>query len=155
MLCLASYIDGDYTIVNENKTVGMKIRAGNYENTEVIPIKNAAVMKRFEDHIRVIEECYYSADSTEETRNHTSIDAFRHSFYPDDVRAILFSQNYNPEQVWVRLKAHIGCKDNLDGFVGQLLNTPFEKGYGLSSGDEVLVAVVTNSDEDLCFVVLK
>ena len=27
VLCLASYIDGDYTIVNENKTVSMKVRS--------------------------------------------------------------------------------------------------------------------------------
>lgn len=40
VLCLASYVDGDYTIVNENKTVSMKVRSETYKDTEVIPIKN-------------------------------------------------------------------------------------------------------------------
>ena len=155
VLCLASYIDGDYTIVNENKTVSMKVRSETYKDTEVIPIKNAAIMKRFEQRIRMIEEGYYSNDSAEESRKLTCIDAFRHPFFPDDVQAILAADGLKPESIWVRLSSYAGNTNGVEAFTGTLLNAPFDSNYNLSCGDAVFVAVVNGNDGKICFVVPK
>ena len=155
VLCLASYIDGDYTIVNENKTVSMKVRSETYKDTEVIPIKNAAIMKRFEQRIRMIEEGYYSNDSAEESRKLTCIDAFRHPFFPDDVQAILAADGLKPESIWVRLSSYVGNTNGVEAFTGTLLNAPFDPNYNLSCGDAVFVAVVNGNDGKICFVVPK
>lgn len=155
VLCLASYIDGDYTIVNENKTVSMKVRSETYKDTEVIPIKNSAIMKRFEQRIRMIEDGYYSHDRTEEARKLTCIDLFRHPFFPDDVQAILASEGLKPESIWVRLTGYVGNTNGVDAFSGTLLNAPFDSRFHLSYGDEVFVAVVNGNDGKICFVVPK
>lgn len=155
VLCLASYIDGDYTIVNENKTVSMKVRSETYKDTEVIPIKNAAILKRFEQRIQIIEEGYYSHDSAEEARQITCIDEFRHPFFPDDVQAILAAPNLKPESIWVRLTQYIGNTNGLEAFVGTLLNAPFDSNFGVSYGDEVFVAVAEENNNKVCFVVLR
>lgn len=155
VLCLASYVDGDYTIVNENKTVSMKVRSETYKDTEVIPIKNSAIMKRFEQRIRMIEEGYYSHDRVEEARKLTCIDSFRHPFFPDDVQAILAAEGLKPESIWVRLTGYVGNTNGVEAFSGTLLNAPFDSGFNLSYGDEVFVAVVNGNDGKICFVVPK
>lgn len=155
VLCLASYVDGDYTIVNENKTVSMKVRSETYKDTEVIPIKNAAIMKRFEQRIRIIEEGYYAHDASEEARKITCIDSFRHPFFPDDVQAILTADGLKPESIWVRLTGYVGNTNGVEAFTGTLLNAPFDSGFNLTYGSEVFVAVVSGDEGKLCFVVPK
>ena len=129
VLALCLYVDGDYTIVNENKKVSTIIRAEKYSDNQIIPIKNVALMKRFEDRIRGIKETYYLGDNVEKSRENTYIDEFRHPCYPDDVQAILLEKGLKPEQIWVRLLRHICKTDTGDFFEGKLLNNPFERGY--------------------------
>ena len=155
VLCLASYIDGDYTIVNENKTVSMKVRSETYKDTEVFPIKNAAVLKRFEQRIQIIEEGYYSQDSVESTRKIACIDDFRHPFFPDDVQAILAADGLKSESIWVRLIQYVGTTNGLEVFTGTLLNAPFDSNFGVSYGDEVFVVVAEEGNNKICFVVPK
>ena len=155
VLCLASYVDGDYTIVNENKTVSMKVRSETYKDTEVFPIKNAAIKKRFEQRINIIEEGYYSRDEAEAAREITCIDEFRHPFFPDDVQAILAAEGLKAESIWVRLERYIGNTNGVEAFAGSLLNAPFDARYNLNCGEEVFIAVVTGNDGKLCFVVPK
>ena len=149
------YIDGEYSIIGEDNTVGVKVRAETYKDIEVIPIKNTALLEKFNERIDVIHKYYYSEDSVELTRSQTSIDMFRHPFYPDDVEVLLFKQGYNPEKVWVRLTGYMGKSEGIDGFVGILLNTPYDSRYGISANDEVLVAVVSDSNGEVCFIVPK
>ena len=155
VLCLASYVDGDYTIVNENKTVSMKVRSETYKDTEVIPIKNAAIMKRFERRISIIEDSYYSHDKAEEARKITCIDEFRHPFFPDDVQALLAAEGLKPENIWVRLTGYVGNTNGVEAFTGTLLNAPFDSNFNLSYGDEVFVALVNGNEGKICFVVPK
>ena len=155
VLCLASYIDGDYTIVNENKSVSMKVRSETYKDTEVFPIKNAAILKRFEQRIQIIEEGYYSQDSVEATRQITCIDEFRHPFFPDDIQAILAADGLKAESIWVRLIQYVGPTNGLEVFTGTLLNSPFDSNFSVSYGDEVFVAVAEENNKRICFVVPK
>lgn len=155
VLCLASYVNGDYTIVNENKTVSMKVRAETYKDIEVFPIKNAAILRRFEKRIQIIEEGYYSHDTAEEARKVTCIDSFRHPFFPDDVQALLATPELKPESIWVRLAQYIGNTNGIEAFTGTLLNEPYEQKFGISCGDEVFIAVVDENNEKICFVVPK
>lgn len=92
VLCLALYIDGDYTIVNAHQKISMKVRSEAYKDTEVMPIKNAAIMKQFQRRISIIEDVYYSKDDVVTARKITCIDRFRHPFYPDDVQVVLATE---------------------------------------------------------------
>ena len=153
VLCLASYVDGDYTIVNENKEVGMKVRGETYENAEIIPIRNAAIMKRFKHRIDIIENGYYSNDDVEAARKNYSIDQFRHPFFPDDVQAILFAEGLKPETIWVRLTRYAGSQGGIECFEGTLLNTPFDPKYNLRGNESVIVAVSDSDNGKFCFIV--
>ena len=154
ILCIASYIDGDYTIVNENEKVSAKVRAEKFQETEIIPIKNAAIMKRFEDRINLIKDVYYNGSQVEAIRKISSLDKFRHPFYPDDVQGILLVEGLKPESVWVKLTESVQSPGNEDRFfIGTLLNTPFEPGYNLTEGDDVYLIVSENND--ICFVAAK
>ena len=154
ILCIASYINGDYTIVNENKKVSAKVRAEKFQESEIIPINNAAIMKRFENRIKFINEAYYDNSQVESIRKISSLDKFRHPFYPDDVHGLLLVEGLKPETVWVRLSEAVPALGNEDRFfTGTLLNTPFEPRYNLSEGDDVYLIVSENND--ICFVATK
>ena len=155
VLCLASYIDGDYTIVNENKSVGMKVRSETYKDIDVFPIKNAAIAKRFEDRIQLIEDNYYSNDAAEKAREMTCIDNFRHPFFPDDVLAVLVAQGLKAEQIWVRLLRYVMDLQGTDLFEGSLLNQPFDSNFNVGYGDKVYVAFKNDDDGERCLVVPK
>lgn len=155
VFCVALYVDGDYSITGINDSVMMNVRAEAFNNTEIIPIKNMAIMEQFKDRIETIENYHYTADGTEQTRKETSIDEFRHPFYPDDVRAILYREGLKTETPWVRLQHYLGKSNGMDGFMGILLNTPFESRYGLTAGDKVILAVMSVENEKLCFILDK
>ena len=155
VLCLASYVDGDYTIVSENKEVSMKVRSETYKDTEIFTIKNAAIMKRFEQRINIIEENYYSHSGTEEARKLTCIDKYRHPFYPDDVLAILPGEGLKPESIWVRLTQYVENNNGIEVFEGTLLNEPFDSRFNISRGDEVYVAVGDIGQGEMCIIIRK
>ncbi len=154
ILCIASYVDGDYTIVNENEKISAKVRAERFRESEIIPIKNAAIMKRFEDRINLIKDVYYHGSQVETIRKISTLDKFRHPFYPDDVQGILLVEGLKPENVWVKLTENVQSPGNEDRFfIGTLLNTPFEPRYNLTEGDDVYLIVSENND--ICFVAEK
>ena len=153
ILAFVLYVDGEYSIIGEDRTVSMKVRAETYKDIEVIPIKNRALLERFKDRIEIIENVYYCGDSIELTRKQESIDLFRHPYYPDDVQVFLYKQGFNPENVWVRLTDYIGRSEGFDAFGGVLLNTPYDYRYNLSANDKVFLAVVSDSNGDTCFIV--
>lgn len=154
VLCFALYIDGDYTIVDENKSVSAKVRAEKFLHSKIIAINNAAIMKRFETQIKLIKNTYYSGAQVESIRKISSLDKFRHPFYPDDVKGLLLVEGLKPESVWVRLSKAVPALGNEDRFfIGTLLNTPFESRYNLTEGDDVYLIVSENND--ICFVAAK
>lgn len=154
ILCIASYIDGDYTIVDENKKVSAKVRADKFQESEIIPIKNVAISNRFKNRIDLINEVYYHGSQVESIRKISSLDKFRHPFYPDDVQGLLLVEGLKPESVWVRLSKAVPASGNEDRFfIGTLLNTPIESRYNLTEGDDVYLIVSENND--ICFVAAK
>lgn len=156
VLCIASYIEGDYTIVNENKSVSAKVRAEKFQNSEIITIKNAAIMKRFQARIQLIKDVYYSDAQVELMRNFTSLDKFRHPFYPDDIQAILLAEGIKPESIWVRLKEYIlDMNKGTMYYEGELLNSPFDNRYNLAVGDSVYLVVSEVENGEACFVIPK
>ena len=152
--CIASYIEGDYTIVNENKSVSAKVRAEKFQDSKIITIKNAAIMKRFQSRIQLIKDVYYTGAQVELIRNFTSLDKFRHPFYPDDIQAILLAEGIKPESIWVRLKEYILDKGTMY-YEGELLNSPFDNKYKLDIGDSVYLVVSEVENGEVCFVIPK
>lgn len=156
VLCIASYIEVDYTIVNENKSVSAKVRAEKFQNSKIITIKNAAIMKRFQARIQLIKDVYYSGAQVELMRNFTSLDKFRHPFYPDDIQAILLAEGIKPESIWVRLKEYIlDMNKGTMYYEGELLNSPFDKKYNLTVGDSVYLIISEVKNGEVCFVIPK
>lgn len=156
VLCIASYIEGDYTIVNENKSVSAKVRAEKFQHSKIITIDNAAIMKRFDARIKFIKDVYYSGAQVELMRNFTSLDKFRHPFYPDDIQAILLAEGIKPESIWVRLKEYIlDMNKGTMYYEGELLNSPFDNRYNLSIGDSVYLVVSEVENGEVCFVIPK
>lgn len=154
VLALLIYEDGDYTLADVNNELSLKVRAESFDNTDIIPIENKALTKKFAQRIQWIEEGYYSHDATEETREYRCLDPFRNEHYPDDVLAILFKEGLKAEQIWVRITGYIGAQNGeYELFKGTLLNQPFEPLFGLRNGDNVIVVVNTTAQQKLCFVV--
>lgn len=156
VLSIASFIDGDYTIVNENKSVSMKVRAEKFQYSKIIPINNAAIIKRFEARIKLIKDSYYSGAQVEIMRNFNLLDQFRHPFYPDDIQAILLAEGIKPESVWVRLKEYILDMNNGSVYYeGELLNTPYDSRFNLTAGNSVYLVVSEIENKKVCFVIPK
>lgn len=156
VLGLLLYEDGDYTLADVNNEVCLKVRAESFNDSEIIPIENKALSKKFADRIKIIEEGYYSHDEAEATREYECIDAFRNEHFPDDVLALLFKEGLKAEQIWVRLTGYIGSQaGEYELFRGTLLNQPFNSEFGLSCGDTVIVIVSLATPEKMCLVLTE
>lgn len=83
-------------------------------------------------------------------RQNRGLDSMRHPEYPDDIRVLLYKENLQPEQVWVR---GIGAI-NSDGYwLGRLLNEPYED-YGCHNGEEIVFrCVAEDGSEPICYFV--
>jgi len=153
VLGLLLYEDGDYTLANVNNEVSMKVRAESFDESEIIPIENKALLKKFAQRIQIIEEGYYSHDDAEATREYECIDPFRNEHFPDDVLALLFKEGLRAEKIWVKLEGYIGNQGGAyEVFRGTLINQPFESGFGVSCGDTVAVVVSVATPEKHCFI---
>ena len=70
-------------------------------------------------------------EKKEELRGMSFLDEFRNENFPDDVAVVIFSENLQPEQVWVR------CMDVTEEMLyGTLLNEP-NQDYGVHMGDKI------------------
>ena len=91
--------------------------------------------------VTIINDVYYKNEDVIPTRMIKEIDHLRFNGFPDDIAVILFKDEVQPEQVWVRLK-HI--KDNT--LYGILLNEP-NADFGVYKGDLIQVLFTTIEDE--------
>lgn len=156
VLGLLLYEDGDYTLADVNNEISLKVRAESFDETEIIPIENKALAKKFAQRIQIIEEGYYSHEEAEATRTHQCIDDFRNAHFPDDVLALLFKEGLRAEQIWVRLTGYIGNQDGeYELFHGRLLNQPFNSEFGVACGDMVIVIVSLATPEKMCLVLTE
>ncbi len=158
VLGLAKFADGRYECLSKERTVGFKIRADEGMNgVDVIPIQNEAIEELFKRDINIVEEGYYKNESVIEARNATIIDPMRHPSFPDDVLAILSKEGIKAESIWVRLEGYYGkhptIKNPTHVYYGQLLNQPFDNGFGFSAGERVAVVVFHDGTEMRAFVI--
>ena len=152
VLGLTYYEDGDYTLVWPNDDVGLTVRGECFKRFDLIPIENKALLKRYAREIEIINEGY-SNENDEIIRSLTFLDPFRHEDFPDDLLAVLFAQGHKPERIWVRGTEYVGEIEGRRYFRANLLNEPFDEGYGLHNGDEVVLLIDKENGEDvaICF----
>lgn len=152
VLGLTYYEDGDYTLVWPNDDVGLTVRGECFKAFDLIPIENKALQKRYAREIEIINEGY-SDENDEVLRAITYLDPFRHEDFPDDLLVVLFEQGQKPEKIWVRCAEYVGQKECRRYFKAKLLNEPFDEGYGLHNGDEVILVIDKDGEEDIavCF----
>ncbi len=101
----------------------------------------------------IVERALYFEDNNPQIifmRQNRELDSLRHSEYPDDIRVMLYKENFQPEQVWVR---GIGAI-NADGYwLGKLLNEPYND-FGCHAGDEVIFRYISEAGiEPFCYFV--
>ncbi len=141
VLGMAKYVDGDYICMGQQRGTDFKIRADEMlEKIQIIPIQNKAIEELYAREIGIIKEGYYKNLAVIKTRTIKSIDEYRHKQYPDDVLVDLIAENIKPERVWVRLSQYKQCDDGnyIREFFGELLNKPYNAGFGLTRGDKVV-----------------
>lgn len=97
------------------------IRVGGLKGCEYLDLKYCDVnTSDFDEYINEINETYKcSSKQTEEMRNFEFLDSARHPYYPDDIKVVLFSEQLEPEVVWV--KCWVFTENKL---YGKLLNEP-------------------------------
>ena len=98
----------------------------------------------FSDLKRRVDENYYVSDVVEDLRSarFEFLDKYRHPRFPDDVQALLYSEENGIELVWVRLT--FVTKDN--EVFGELLNKP-NHDYGCHKGDLIELEETDTGDE--------
>lgn len=91
-----------------------------------------------------IDTNYSAGDMVEEFRSEkwSFLDKYRNTMFPDDVQALLFSEENGIEQVWVRLT----FMTQNDEIFGELLNEPYQD-YGCHEGTLIELAEVNSKDD--------
>ncbi|MCR5409356.1 MAG: hypothetical protein K6E90_00065 [Lachnospiraceae bacterium] len=103
----------------------------------------------FKDVKEHIDTMYYADDMVEEFRSEkwSHLDRYRNDMFPDDVQALLYSEENGIEKVWVRLT----FMTQNDEIFGELLNEPYQD-YGCHEGTLIeLKEVDSNDDKVLVF----
>lgn len=86
----------------------------------------------FAEFKKMIDDSYDAGDMVEEFRTDGKwkfLDKYRNFSYPDDVQALLFNEDKNIEQVWVRLT----FMTERGEIFGELLNEPYNE-FGCHEG---------------------
>lgn len=85
----------------------------------------------FQDIKEEIDRGYDAGANKEVLRaeEYSSLDKYRHPWYPDDVQVLLYDKEKGGEKVWVRLEVATG--ENC--YLGELLNEPYQD-YGCHTG---------------------
>ncbi len=87
-------------------------------------------------------------------RQDERLDPFRHDAFPDDVLAILPTEDEVAERVWVRLERPFP-RQKFEGFAGTLLNQPCSASSYVSAGDAVVLRLLDSNEEALLVLVGK
>jgi len=136
-LALVKHGGGDCTVVHESTTTSMKFRASSINMDEIVPIHNDAYLKRFANHIKIMET-YYDNDEVVHSRSFTELDTDRHPHFPDDVFVTFPTADMSAcEKMWVRTEKYLGTKDSILLFSGTLLNEP-DRDLGCHIHDNVV-----------------
>lgn len=142
------YEDGDYTLVWPGDEIGITIRGECFQDFELIPIENKALVKRFQKVIDNVNKCY-STEDDEETRAFEELDPFRHHDFPDDVEVIIQNTELRKmERIWARVKRYEGGTDKLTLFRAELLDEPFADIYDMHYKDDIMLLLLKHEEGD-------
>lgn len=147
-LSLILRVGNDYTILPEYEKIGLKIRADSVDLAAVKPIRNEALMNRYDRRLKVLAE-YYKDHAAIACRAYKEFDAFRHPTFPDDILATFVWPDNKGEKMWVRAEAPVKEENNLIVLKGTLLNEP-NHGTFLHRGDQVILGTFLTSDGRFC-----
>lgn len=147
-LSLILCVGNDYTILPEYEKIGLKIRADSVDLAAVKPIRNEALMNRYDWHLKVLAE-YYKNHEVVACRAYKEFDSFRHPTFPDDMLATFVWPDHKGENMWVRAEVPVKEENNLIVLKGTLLNEP-KHGTLLHRGDQVIFGTFLASDGRVC-----
>ena len=157
VLGLTYYDDGDYTLVWTPKEIGMTIRGECYEKAEIVPIDNKTLFKCFENMIALRDSSsFWQENEIGKTRKFEMLDDFRHFAFPDDVLVTFINHDIQKiEKIWARLKKYMGRDKGNDVFIATLLNEPFDKRFGIHSGEDIFAVIRQDDDGSYVLFGLK
>ena len=91
-----------------------------------------------------IDTSYDAGEAVEELRSekYRYLDKYRNDLFPDDVQALLISEENGIERVWVRLT----FVSESNGIFGELLNEPY-KDFGCHQGTMIGMKEIQSEDE--------
>lgn len=115
-----AYIKDDKVETIPLPDISIKIRIGNVKDEKYFTLMDTPLnVLKYDHQIKEILKNYDVEPSISKMRHVTGLDEFRNFENPDDVYAMLTSEKYNPEIVWVK------CIDMKEKYlVGRLLNEP-------------------------------
>ena len=152
----AMYVDGDYSVVDTELIVSLKIRADSVEKDKIIPISNKALFKQYARIVDNIDAFYYTNPEVEKCRAIKEFDQFRHADFPDDIQVMFFKEGVRPEGIWVRTSKFIGCDNGTFVLEGKMLNAPHAD-LGVTYGDTIKfgTGIVDEQGTRLCIALLQ
>lgn len=152
----ATYVDGDYSVVDTAQIISMKIRADSVAKEDIIPISNKALFKQYARIVDNIDEFYYTEPEVEKCRAIKEFDQFRHADFPDDIQVMFFKEGVRPEGIWVRTTKLIGCDNGTFVLEGKMLNAPHAD-FGVTYGDTVVfgTGIVDEQGTRMCIALLQ
>lgn len=100
----------------------------------------------FQEIKKEIDRVYDAGENKEELRKKifSSLDRYRHPWYPDDVQVLLYDKDKGGEKVWVRLEVFMG--ENC--YLGELLNEPYQD-YGCHTGTLIEFTEIRTGEDAL------
>ena len=104
-------------------------------------------IEEYSEFKKSIDSNYDAESEVEELRSeiYRFLDPFRHEWYPDDVKVLLFGKEKGMEEVWVRLMFANG-----EEFFGELLNEPYQD-YGCHQGEIIGLMMTKGEDRVLAY----
>ena len=157
VLGLTYYEGGDYTLVWTPKELGMTVRGECYEKAEIVPIDNKTLFKCFENMIALRDSSsFWKENEIGKTRKFEILDDFRHFAFPDDILVTFINHDIQKvEKMWARLKKYVGRDKGNDVFIATLLDEPFDKRFGMHSGEDIFAIIRPDDDGSYVLFGLK
>lgn len=143
-LCAARLVGDSLETRDTYKERLLTIRAGALDEVLCAQVADST-LSNYSERIELVENIYNRDEGVKETRKIRFLDPLRHPLYPDDIQAILVTNNDidGYEGVWVKLRYITN-----DTVYGELLNDPYQKEYNVNAG-AILPLAFRKSEDDI------
>lgn len=142
LLAFTKNIDGEkYTFLQFDKNIRCFVRVSELLDEEFtfVDYGNSHLYEMFKDKLKMLDE-YEKDEQLVKSRSFPFLDEFRYAENFDDVKVILYRDDFKLEGVWVKIE-ELGKGI----FKGTLLNDP-KQDFGVKTGDPI--AFIVNESED-------